>query len=128
MLSILLAAMVTVESGGDCSAVGDGGKSRGPLQISRAYYDDALEQLKDEDPAYDVPSYEVAAHSPRWSGVLARAYFRRYAPESCGAFTVADCEVLARIHNGGPRGHKKKATLAYWQRVKKELDKAAKKG
>ena len=30
-------------------------------------------------------------------------------------------ETLARIHNGGPYGWRKKSTLRYWMRVKKEL-------
>lgn len=30
-------------------------------------------------------------------------------------------EVLARIHNGGPLGWKKQATLAYWKRVESAL-------
>ena len=32
-------------------------------------------------------------------------------------------EDRARIHNGGPKGHTKKATLKYWEKVKKALDK-----
>lgn len=31
-------------------------------------------------------------------------------------------ETLARIHNGGPEGYKKSATLRYWHRVKKQLE------
>ena len=30
-------------------------------------------------------------------------------------------EDLARIHNGGPNGYKKSATLGYWEKVKKYL-------
>jgi hypothetical protein len=30
-------------------------------------------------------------------------------------------EIVARKWNGGPRGHKKKATKIYWERVQKEL-------
>jgi hypothetical protein len=30
-------------------------------------------------------------------------------------------EVFARMHNGGPTGYKKSATIEYWQKVKKEL-------
>jgi hypothetical protein len=39
----------------------------------------------------------------------------RYAPKG------ASDEVLARIHNGGPKGYKKTATVKYWNKVKKEL-------
>jgi hypothetical protein len=31
-------------------------------------------------------------------------------------------EDIARIHNGGPSGHKKSATDGYWLKVKKELE------
>ena len=31
-------------------------------------------------------------------------------------------ELQARIHNGGPNGHKKESTKAYWLKVKKELE------
>jgi hypothetical protein len=39
----------------------------------------------------------------------------RHAPKN------ATAEDLARIHNGGPKGHTKKATLKYWDKVKKEM-------
>lgn len=34
-------------------------------------------------------------------------------------------EVLARMHNGGPDGWKRRATLPYWWRVKKVLSESA---
>ena len=42
------------------------------------------------------------------------AYWRRYCPT---AMAAGDAEVLARVHNGGPRGNRKAATAAYWRRV-----------
>ena len=39
------------------------------------------------------------------------AYWNRYAPRY-------DLDTLARIHNGGPRGHKKTATDDYAAKVK----------
>jgi hypothetical protein len=33
-----------------------------------------------------------------------------------------DFETLARIHNGGPRGHKNPATVGYWNKVRKNLN------
>ena len=35
-------------------------------------------------------------------------------------------EVYARIWNGGPDGWKKRSTLKYWKKVKKELKKKKK--
>jgi hypothetical protein len=37
------------------------------------------------------------------------------------ALASGDLEVLARIHNGGPRGAQSPATLDYWRRVRADL-------
>lgn len=102
-------ALATVESNHDDNAVGDGGASIGRYQIQRPYWIDSrvpgkYEQVKDK------------AYAER----VMLAYWKRYCPE---ALKNRDYEVLARIHNGGPRGHKKQATVAYWNKVKAELDK-----
>lgn len=34
---------------------------------------------------------------------------------------VADAEVLARMHNGGPDGWRKPSTLGYWRKVRSAL-------
>jgi hypothetical protein len=44
---------------------------------------------------------------------VVKSYLTRYAPKG------ATWEDLARIHNGGPRGHLKKSTEAYWAKVLK---------
>ena len=46
------------------------------------------------------------------------AYLHRYAKK---ALADKDYEKLARIHNGGPRGHTKRATIKYWAKVEKAL-------
>mgnify|MGYP003681423291 CR=1 FL=1 len=33
-----------------------------------------------------------------------------------------DAEKVARIHNGGPKGYRKKATIKYWKKVLTELN------
>ena len=83
--------------------VGDGGKALGPLQIHRAYHQDsrvagAYERVADLD----------------YSKRVATAYLKRHAPE---AWAKGDVETLARVHNGGPRGHLKSATKSYGVRV-----------
>jgi len=35
-------------------------------------------------------------------------------------------EYLARVHNGGPDGWRKDCTLKYWEKVKREMERAAK--
>jgi hypothetical protein len=37
------------------------------------------------------------------------------------AWARGDGETIARVHNGGPRGAGKNATLGYWQRVRARL-------
>ena len=46
---------------------------------------------------------------------VVRAYMKRY------AFNGATMQDMAKIHNGGPRGHKKWATCFYWAKVSKVL-------
>lgn len=105
-----LNAVRMVESSGNDSAVGDGGAAIGPFQIHRAYWRDAVE--------YDrtLLSGEYTDCFRRdYAEKVVRAYLKRYAPKD------ASDEVLARIHNGGPRGHLKTATRKYWVRVKAEI-------
>jgi hypothetical protein len=84
--------------------VGDGGKALGPLQIHRAYHADSRI-------AGDYSRVSNLAYARR----VATAYFKRYAP---AAWAAGDVETLARIHNGGPRGHLKPATKGYAAKVK----------
>jgi len=103
-------ALHQVETGGRMGAIkGDDGKALGPFQIHRAYWQDSGIAGKYEDCA----SYE-------YSKRVVRAYLKRYGKEF---IEKEDWQSLARIHNGGPQGHKKKATLPYWEKVKKHLDK-----
>lgn len=117
-MTALLAAIIAVESGGDLNAVGDQGRSRGVMQISRAYYADACDQIIRERGL--VPGdYETCVASVSKSCVLFRAYMRRYCP---AAYERQDYETMARTHNGGPSGAKKRATLKYWKKVKAEME------
>ena len=117
-IELLLSVLIMVESGGDVNAVGDGGASLGPLQIQRACYTDAVAQIKREG-GTAPPAYEVAAVDPVWARTLARAYWRRYCPQ---AYAEGDYQTLARVWNGGPSGAKKAATVPYWEKVKRELN------
>ena len=84
--------------------IGDGGKALGPLQIHRAYHADSRV----------AGAYERVADLA-YSKRVATAYLKRYAPT---AWAAGDVETLARVHNGGPRGHLKPATKSYGVRVK----------
>ena len=98
-------ALHVVETSGRTGPiVGDGGKALGPLQIHRAYHADSRV-------AGDYSRVSELDYSKR----VATAYLKRHAPE---AWAAGDVETLARVHNGGPRGHLKPATKGYGVRVK----------
>ena len=99
-----------VETGGRIGDIrGDGGKALGPLQIHRVCWLDAKVAGRYEDCANLSYSKRVFA-----------AYMERYATERRLGRPVTD-EDRARIWNGGPNGYKKRATIKYWEKVRKEL-------
>lgn len=102
----LLAAIKQVESGGDSSAIGDQGKALGAFQIWKSYWQDSKVSGCYED-----------CRDPKYSESVVRAYLARYAPKG----KTVTLEMLARIHNGGPRGYLKPATLKYWVKIQKVL-------
>jgi hypothetical protein len=98
-------ALHIVETSGRTGPIlGDGGKALGPLQIHRAYHADSRV-------AGDYSRVSDLNYSVR----VATAYLKRHAPT---AWAAGDVETLARVHNGGPRGHLKPATKGYGVRVK----------
>ncbi len=112
----ILAAIQVVETGGlnrPTYPDGDGGRSIGPLQISRLYWRDAVRF----DPSIGG-SYQDCREIAYARQVVC-AYMRRYVPEAWGR---ADAEVIARTHNGGPRGLAKTSTLRYWDKVRGALN------
>ena len=52
------------------------------------------------------------------SETCVRAYMDRYASR-CTGERAPTCQDFARIHNGGPNGCRKSATLRHWQRVQR---------
>ena len=107
-ISRTLDAIEKVESGGRTDLVGDGGKAIGPMQIHEIYWRDAVEHR----PELAKHGY-AAVVDPTYARAVVLAYLTRYhatGPES-----------MARMHNGGPKGPAKKATLRYWQNVQNAL-------
>jgi hypothetical protein len=82
-------------------------RSRGPFQISRAYWHDSGVRL---------PYSKAADYSA--SVAVVNAYLNRYAPR---AVQLGDYETLARVHNGGPDGLRNRRTISYWLRIKAAL-------
>jgi hypothetical protein len=102
-------ALHQVETSGRHGAiVGDGGKALGPLQIHRAYH-------ADSGIAGDYSRCADLVYSKR----VVAAYLKRFAPI---AWAKGDVKTLARVHNGGPLGHKKSATKIYSEKVVKNIN------
>jgi hypothetical protein len=111
----LLDALATVESNNNDDAVGDAGKALGRYQIWEIYWQDAVEHC----PRLKRAGYECVKDKVYAERVLV-AYMLRYARK---AVEDNNYQKLSRIHNGGPRGYKKKATVAYWNKVDKIINK-----
>jgi Destabilase len=70
------------------------------------------------DMACSAACVQVSPHSPCWRigiSVCLQNYMARYASRCNPSLT---CEVIARVHNGGPNGCRNSATLLYWNRVR----------
>jgi hypothetical protein len=110
----ILDAIEKVETGGQrdpANAIGDGGKALGPMQIHKVYWLDAV----DHDPS-------LVSNGETYDSVRDRAYARRVVMAYWSRYAKSwDAQTLARIHNGGPKGHRKAATLGYWAKVKAKL-------
>ena len=107
-LSNLITALIAVESSGNDMAIGDNGRAIGPLQIHRAV---VLDVNKFTGSHYQWQQMTNRAQAR----AVCQAYLEHYG-KNCTT------EQLARKWNGGgPSGDKKKATEAYWAKVKKHL-------
>jgi soluble lytic murein transglycosylase-like protein len=110
MTAQLLAALIAVESGGDCRAIGDQGRSIGILQITEACVADVN---------------RIYGTHYRWPN---DCFDRKSSVEICVAYLThyggksKSLEKAARQWNGGPKGHRKPETRPYWQRVKQQLE------
>ena len=109
-LALLFNAIRSVETGGVANsrdAVGDGGRSIGPYQISLAYWKDS-----------GLGGSWARCKDRHYSETVMRAYWKRYCPD---ALRLRDDETLARVHNGGPTGHLTASTRPYWRMVSARL-------
>jgi hypothetical protein len=97
-------ALHIVETSGRTGPIlGDGGKALGPLQIHRGYHTDAR-----------IGGDYSRCADLDYSKRVVSAYLQRYAP---AAWAAGDVTTLARIHNGGPSGASKQATVNYGAKV-----------
>ena len=110
-MELLLNAIAAVESRHDSGAVGDNGRAVGIYQIHRSYWADGTRIL---GVTWDYRD----ARDPQKARQVVRAYLSHYGKGK----TLLE---MARIHNGGPAGHKKEATVTYARRIEQVLDSAA---
>ena len=111
----LINALIIVESNGNDQAVGDNGNAIGALQIWKPYWRDACERS-------NIGGQYRDCFTRDYSIQVFDAYMKRYAREAWTNPKKFDAEKVARIHNGGPKGYKKTATIKYWKKVQKTLD------
>jgi soluble lytic murein transglycosylase-like protein len=109
----LIAALILVESAGNPAAVGDGGRALGILQIHAAV-------VQDVNRRYGTAYRHQDALDPDRAREICSLYIDMHAPPG------ASHETMARIWNGGPRGHRRSATLPYWRKVQDALAPIAK--
>ncbi|MHC4355140.1 MAG: transglycosylase SLT domain-containing protein [Planctomycetota bacterium] len=102
-LEKLIDAIAQIESNNRSKAVGDNGRAIGAYQIHRAYWKDGTRVL-------GVKWSYGDAFDPGKARRVVRAYLQHYGR---GKTLIQ----MARIHNGGPRGYRKKATLGYGRKV-----------
>lgn len=114
--AVFYEALRAVESSGRVEAVGDGGKAVGLYQIHPEYVEDVNrisgKKYKLEDRCDPEKSLEMVK-------IYLSHYCKRYERLTGKRATF---QVAARIHNGGPNGWKKPATLKYWKKIQQEIN------
>jgi len=112
-------ALAEFESGTADNAIGDYGKSLGRYQVGRDFHTDALLFSPSIGGVYqDVTK-------PDYAEKIITAYMLRYlGADVWNNLTDANIQLIARTHNGGPRGASKQSTkefgVAILNLIKKE--------
>jgi hypothetical protein len=97
-------ALHQAETGGRLGAIkGDGGSALGPFQIHESYWHDSK-----------VTGHYEQVTNYTYSVKVVTAYLNRYGSQH---INKRNWFALARIHNGGPDGMKKPATIPYAKKV-----------
>ena len=114
----LLNAICQVESNCNPNTVGDNGNAIGAYQIWYDYWYDAVTWTDNDD--LRLSDGYKSCYDKDYSERVVLAYWNRYAIIKRLNRRPTD-EDRARIHNGGPNGYKKQATIPYWKKVKASL-------
>lgn len=100
--------LVETGKGTGINVIGDKGKAYGPYQIHKAYFIDSKVKGR----------WGYCLTNKQFSEKVMLGYWKRYCPE---ALDPVNPEILARTHNGGPKGFIKDCTIGYWNKVKRNL-------
>tara|TARA_R110000744_G_scaffold36161_5_gene83678 strand:- start:1020 stop:1559 length:540 start_codon:yes stop_codon:yes gene_type:complete len=113
-------AVIYVESRGDNQAYNKKEKALGCLQIRPIMVREVNRILRKHkvDLRFELSDREDRLQAIAMFDIMAEEV------ECCLDLTQMEFfEIVARKWNGGPRGHKKKSTQAYWERIKNQLNK-----
>jgi len=112
-LDRLFAAIRQVESGGDNYAVGDSGRSRGPFQIQRAYWNEAVKGT-------DAASWDYLTYvwDPDRAAYVVWLHWEKVCP---GALRKWNVESLVR-HHRLPYAPWRSDNDKYWAKVQNALN------
>ena len=109
--STMVNALIMVESSGNDNAYCKSEDAVGCLQIRRTMVKDVNRILKRHG------SSKRFKFKDRWIRSKSIEMFNIY----CEYYNLQSPEVISRCWNGGPKGHKKKSTRKYWNKVKSLL-------
>lgn len=117
ILSALVWAIMMTESGGrEGIQAGDGGKAVGLYQLHQIAVDDVNKAYGNHYTPEDRKDPEKAKEIVERYLILNGSRFKRKYGKG------PTIEEMARMYNGGPRGHLKESTLEYWKKVKAHLE------
>ena len=120
MKDVLYSSIVWVESKGDANAKSRDG-SVGIIQIKPVMVKEVNRICKIQ--GLDKKFTLADRKNPAKSAEMFWIYQEFYNPEiNRDSLSKEDMELMARKWNGGPNGHKKKATRKYWRKVSKRLN------
>jgi hypothetical protein len=121
----LFIAIGKVESNFDCNAIGKNGEL-GAFQLRRIYVTDVNRIIKLNDtPVRRIYKHQDSVNIMDAMYMMYRYSFYYYVKAEKSLDIPIDMEqgeVIARIHNGGPKGYLKESTKAYWLKVKARME------
>jgi hypothetical protein len=120
MKDVLYSSIVWVESKGNANAKSKDG-SVGIIQIKPVMVKEVnrICKIKGIDKRFTLADRK----NPSKSAEMFWIYQEFYNPDiNRDSLSKKDMEIMARKWNGGPEGHRKKATTKYWRKVSKRVN------